>query len=58
MILLTALGIYLPMPMPDAPRRAHRRGCAELFLRHTAFLRSHSAGGELEIDYARERENV
>ena len=32
----------------DAPRRAHRRGCAELFLRHAAFLRSHSAVGELD----------
>jgi len=32
----------------DAPRRAHRRGCTELFLRHTAFLRSHSAFGELD----------
>src|SRR6185436_4346253 len=30
----------------DAPRRTHRRGCAELFLRHAAFLRNHSAVGE------------
>ena len=35
------------MDLPaDAPRRAHRRGGAELFLRHTAFLRSHPAVGE------------
>lgn len=43
-ILLTELWIYLP----DASGRAHRRSCAELFLRHTAFLRSHSAVGELD----------
>src|SRR5262249_18257709 len=30
----------------DVPRSAHRRGCAELFLRHAAFLRSHPAVGE------------
>src|SRR6266850_5838397 len=37
------------MDLPaDAPGRAHRRGCAELFLRHTAFLRSHSAVCELD----------
>ena len=36
-----------------APRRAHRRGCAELFLRHTAFLRSHSAVGELDGERTR-----
>ena len=36
------------MDLPaDAPGGAHRRGCAELFLRHTAFLRSYSAVGEL-----------
>ena len=32
----------------DAPRSANRRGGAELFLRHAAFLRSHSAVGELD----------
>ena len=42
-ILLTVLWIYLPMLLA-----AHRHGCAELFLRHTAFLRSHSAVGELD----------
>jgi hypothetical protein len=30
----------------DAPRGAHRRGCAELFLRHAAFQRSHPALGK------------
>ena len=30
----------------DAPRGAQRRGCAELFLRHAALLRSHPAVGE------------
>jgi Zn-dependent membrane protease YugP len=45
-ILLTVLG-DLPADA-DAPRRAYRRGCAELFLRHTTFLRSRSAVGELD----------
>jgi hypothetical protein len=36
------------MDLPaDAPGRAHRRGCAELLLRHNAFLRSHPAVSEL-----------
>ncbi len=41
-ILLTVLWIYLPMLLASA----HRRGCAELFLRHATFLRSHPAVGE------------
>jgi len=32
----------------DAPGRAHTPGCAKLFLRPNAFLRSHSAVGELD----------
>jgi len=51
----TALGLTILLTVfrdlpadADAPRRAHRGGGAELFLRHTAFLRSHSAVGELD----------